>query len=99
MRSGTINKLIVNKIIIKDQILLSSGDTLEKQYYKYLFDMYYPNVNSLVPYFWMPKYIKATDPSGKTLSTYPLLEKVEQNPIHPLLEKVEQNPIRDGERC
>ena len=86
-------------ILIKDQILLSSGDTLEKQYYKYLFDMYYPNVNSLVPYFWMPKYIKATDPSAKTLSTYPLLEKVEQNPIHPLLEKVEQNPIRDGERC
>jgi asparagine synthase (glutamine-hydrolysing) len=66
-------------ILIKDQILLSSGDTLEKQYYKYLFDIYYPNVNSIVPYFWMPKYIKATDPSAKTLSTYPLLEKVEQN--------------------
>ena len=74
--------------LLKDKIMLSSGDTIEKQYYKYLFEINYPNVNSVVPYFWMPKYVNSTDPSAKTLSTY----------IHPLIEKVEQNPIRDEEQ-
>ena len=77
----------------------NNPDTQEKKYYRYLYDSYYSGTEKVVPYFWMPKYIKANDPSAKTLSTYPLLEKVEQNPTHPLLEKVEQNPIRDGERC
>lgn len=47
----------------------SSIDT-EKYYYKKIFDTYYPNCSSIVPYFWMPKYTDATDPSARTLTFY-----------------------------
>jgi asparagine synthase (glutamine-hydrolysing) len=42
----------------------------EKYYYKQLFDNLYPNCDHLLPYFWMPKYIIATDPSARTLELY-----------------------------
>lgn len=42
----------------------------EKFYYQKLFLEYYPNCLSIVPYFWMPKYTNATDPSARTLAMY-----------------------------
>jgi asparagine synthase (glutamine-hydrolysing) len=42
----------------------------EKVYYKNLFDSYYPNCSRILPYFWMPKYTNATDPSARTLAFY-----------------------------
>ena len=42
----------------------------EKKYYKQIFDEAFPNCEHLVPYFWMPKYTTATDPSARTLSIY-----------------------------
>ena len=42
----------------------------EKYYYKKLFDMYFPNCSHILPYFWMPKYTNATDPSARTLTFY-----------------------------
>jgi len=42
----------------------------EKLYYKKLFDEIYPNCESILPYFWMPKYTNATDPSARTLTFY-----------------------------
>jgi asparagine synthase (glutamine-hydrolysing) len=42
----------------------------EKYYYKRLFDIYYSNCESILPYFWMPKYTNATDPSARTLTFY-----------------------------
>jgi asparagine synthase (glutamine-hydrolysing) len=35
-----------------------------------LFEEYYPGYANIVPYFWMPKYVKATDPSARTLEIY-----------------------------
>ena len=43
---------------------------LEKQYYKEIFDRVYPNCSHILPYFWMPKYTNATDPSARTLAIY-----------------------------
>jgi asparagine synthase (glutamine-hydrolysing) len=43
---------------------------LEKKYYKEVFDRYYPNCSHLLPYFWMPKYTNANDPSARTLEIY-----------------------------
>jgi asparagine synthase (glutamine-hydrolysing) len=40
---------------------------LEKEYYKEIFDKEFPNCSHILPYFWMPKYVKATDPSARTL--------------------------------
>lgn len=42
----------------------------EKLYYGRLFDTYYPNTGSILPYYWMPKYTNATDPSARTLDFY-----------------------------
>jgi asparagine synthase (glutamine-hydrolysing) len=43
---------------------------LEKRYYKEIFDKEFPNCQHIVPYFWMPKYTNAVDPSARTLDVY-----------------------------
>jgi asparagine synthase (glutamine-hydrolysing) len=42
----------------------------EKLYYKQIFDSFYPNCQHIVPYYWMPKYTNAVDPSARTLDFY-----------------------------
>ena len=42
----------------------------EKLYYRKIFDEAYPNCSHILPYFWMPKYTNATDPSARTLDLY-----------------------------
>jgi len=44
--------------------------TKEQKYYKFLFEQYYPHSSNIVPYYWMPKYVNATDPSARTLDLY-----------------------------
>lgn len=43
---------------------------IEKKYYKELFDFNYPNCSNIIPYFWMPRYTNAVDPSARTLALY-----------------------------
>ena len=42
----------------------------EKLYYKHIYDKEFPGQSHLLPYYWMPKYIVAEDPSARTLSIY-----------------------------
>jgi asparagine synthase (glutamine-hydrolysing) len=42
----------------------------EKFYYRMIFDEKFPNCSHILPHFWMPKYINATDPSARTLDIY-----------------------------
>jgi asparagine synthase (glutamine-hydrolysing) len=42
----------------------------EKYYYKKIFDDHFPKSSHILPYFWMPKYTNATDPSARTLTFY-----------------------------
>jgi asparagine synthase (glutamine-hydrolysing) len=44
--------------------------TGEQQYYRSLFQKDYKDCDALIPYFWMPRYVKATDASARTLSQY-----------------------------
>ena len=44
--------------------------TKEQIYYRKLFDTYYPNCYNVVPYFWMPRFVKANDASARTLKIY-----------------------------
>lgn len=45
--------------------------TLEQQYYRYLYETFYPDTAYIVPYFWMPNFVKnATDASARTLEFY-----------------------------
>ena len=41
--------------------------TKEQQYYKKIFDDLYPNKDSVIPYYWMPKWSDTKDPSARTL--------------------------------
>jgi len=49
---------------------INTPNTSEQIYYRMLFEEYYPGHAKIVPYFWMPKYVKATDPSARTLEIY-----------------------------
>ena len=48
----------------------NNPDTKEKQYYRYLYETYYSGTEKVVPYFWMPKWVNATDSSARTLDIY-----------------------------
>lgn len=60
--------------------------TVEKWYYKKIYDHYYAPINT-VPYYWMPNYsADATDPSARTLPVYAKSANV-QHPICPRLDE------------
>uniref|UniRef100_A0A6C0KJF9 asparagine synthase (glutamine-hydrolyzing) n=1 Tax=viral metagenome TaxID=1070528 RepID=A0A6C0KJF9_9ZZZZ len=44
--------------------------TKEQYYYRYIFEKHYSNRSHIIPYFWMPKYVNATDASARTLDIY-----------------------------
>ena len=49
--------------------------TDEQKYYRSLYELYYPNTSNTIPYFWMPKFIEASDSSARTLSIYNEINK------------------------
>lgn len=44
--------------------------TKEQRYYRSIFNTLYPQRDTTIPYFWMPKYIHVSDPSARTLPEY-----------------------------
>tara|TARA_R110002012_G_scaffold278402_2_gene466054 strand:- start:1767 stop:3398 length:1632 start_codon:yes stop_codon:yes gene_type:complete len=44
--------------------------TDEKKYYRALFWNYFQGYENVVPYFWMPRFVEATDASARTLDIY-----------------------------
>ena len=71
----------VNEIDVYKQVALIHPDmvevgthllpkTAEQLYYRMIFEKSYPGMGRIVPYFWMPKYVNATDASARTLSIY-----------------------------
>jgi len=44
--------------------------TKEQIYYRAIYDEAYPDTASLIPYFWMPRFIESSDPSARTLKIY-----------------------------
>lgn len=61
--------------IIQEKIKEKSDDLsnlkeLEKHYYKTIFEKHYKGLTTILPYYWMPKYINSDDPSARTLSIY-----------------------------
>ena len=44
--------------------------TQEQKYYKSKFDKYFKNCDNVIPHYWMPKYVDATDASARTLDVY-----------------------------
>ncbi len=48
----------------------NSPTTGEQQYYRSIFCHYYKECDRLIPYYWLPRYVNATDASARTLSQY-----------------------------
>ena len=44
--------------------------TKEAYYFRSLFEEMYEGCSHLIPYYWMPKWTNATDPSARVLSNY-----------------------------
>ncbi len=44
--------------------------TTEQTYYRNIYETHFTNLGHLTPYFWMPKYVDATDASARTLPIY-----------------------------
>ena len=54
--------------------------TNEQFYYRTIFESYYPNMENIIQYFWMPKFVDAEDSSATTLDVYKSdVEKSEEN--------------------
>jgi len=61
----------MNDVNISNQIYtINPPITKEQKYYRQLFETYYPNCAQIIPYFWMPRFVNATDASARTLSIY-----------------------------
>jgi asparagine synthase (glutamine-hydrolysing) len=62
--------------VIQEHVSNKMGDNkgtflnLEKDYYKQIFYSTYTNPHFRIPYYWMPKYTDAKDPSARTLEVY-----------------------------
>jgi asparagine synthase (glutamine-hydrolysing) len=64
----------LNDIVIPNENYSVNPNTIpttkEQKYYRHLFETYYPGCSHIIPYFWMPKFVNATDASARTLQIY-----------------------------
>jgi len=58
----------LNRDVLEPEI--NPPKTEEQEYYRSIFDKHYPMSADILPYFWMPKYVNATDSSARTLDVY-----------------------------
>ena len=60
--------------IMKDYDLFDISDnkptTFEQAYYRHIYNTHYKGTDHLIEYFWMPRYVKASDSSARTLELY-----------------------------
>ena len=52
--------------------------TPEQKYYRYIFEKNFKGNGNIIPKFWMPNYVNATDASARTLSFYNTNDKIPQ---------------------
>lgn len=68
--SDTISKIHPDMALIKKHLI---PKTTEQFYYRQQFEKHYSGMGKIIPYFWMPKYVNATDASARTLTIYKTL--------------------------
>tara|TARA_Y100000389_G_scaffold37620_1_gene31958 strand:+ start:2768 stop:4447 length:1680 start_codon:yes stop_codon:yes gene_type:complete len=44
--------------------------TIEQTYYRLIYNKYYKHTDNLIPYYWMPCFVEASDASARTLDIY-----------------------------
>jgi asparagine synthase (glutamine-hydrolysing) len=68
--SNELNKYQSIKIDESNLNKYDSNINSEKVYYKQIFTEKFYNCTNIIPYYWMPKYTNANDPSARTLDVY-----------------------------
>ena len=58
------------KYNLDEEYNFNKPETVEQLYYRTIFELFYPGLDYLIPYFWMPKYIESDDASARTLDIY-----------------------------
>ena len=64
--------------ILASKYTFNKPSTLEQLYYRLIFEKHFPNSERVIPYFWMPRYVKATDASARSLKIYKKLIKTKE---------------------
>lgn len=72
-----IDKLVTDDefLLMKDEYKYNTPYTKESYYYRKIFDKYYPDMETVIPHFWLPKQWDETkpqemDPSARALKVY-----------------------------
>ena len=55
---------------VDESLKHNKPQTKEQQYYRYIFENKYKDCSKVIDYFWMPKFVEATDSSARTLKIY-----------------------------
>ena len=66
--------LLSNNIKRTSTYAYNVPQTSEQHYFRDLFVKEFPSCDTILPYFWMPKYVNATDSSARTLDVYKKIE-------------------------
>jgi asparagine synthase (glutamine-hydrolysing) len=64
------NKLLSTKLSASDTYTHNKPNTKEQLYYREIFERFYANSSNVIPYFWMPTWVNATDASARELDLY-----------------------------
>tara|TARA_B110000444_G_C18851718_1_gene606312 strand:+ start:10595 stop:12274 length:1680 start_codon:yes stop_codon:yes gene_type:complete len=69
---STLHYKLVSLINMYNEYPISNNKptTMEQAYYRYIYNKHYYATDHLIPYYWMPKYVNATDSSARTLKCY-----------------------------
>ena len=64
-----IHKKLENMTIVVDdfEYKVNPPKTKEQSFYRAIFDKFYPDMSSIVPYFWMPKYVNTNECSALSI--------------------------------
>ena len=68
--STLIDRYLNKSSNVQNKITHNIPKTKEQMYYRTIFEKQFGNLSEILPYFWMPKYVNATDPSARTLALY-----------------------------
>ena len=55
--------------------LVNPPQTMEQKYYRFIFEKHFNGHGNVIPFFWMPRFIYATDSSARSLKIYDTLVK------------------------
>tara|TARA_A100001015_G_scaffold318565_1_gene438825 strand:- start:8347 stop:9999 length:1653 start_codon:yes stop_codon:yes gene_type:complete len=63
-------KILQGSFAVNEVTTINKPITLEQHYYRDIFDTLYLGCDTIIPHFWMPRFVEANDASARTLKVY-----------------------------